>query len=215
MLFKLLKRLAKFILFLMLFMLIAFFLFYQYLISDWNQAYDVQRFEQLKEEIRNAPEMPELYYIAIDKVHCSTTTKNHILNGFKGNRKSSCPCLEVMARTFLIRERKDIRNIPHVLSIKLEKEFTQKQCLNHMAQNFYFRGNRNGLKKAAKYFFDKELNLLTEYEFAILTLMFKNSTLYNPIRFPERVERELKQLGYESDLSKILRPPKSDEVKSN
>ena len=73
----------------------------------------------------------------------------------------------------------------YVLAWKLEKEFTQKQCLDYYVRNFDFAQNKIGINAASNYYFNKEISELNFDENATLAIMLKNPFLYNPIRQPE------------------------------
>ena len=45
-----------------------------------------------------------------------------------------------------------------------------------------------GVFKALKYYFNKELNKLSQREKLTLIVMYENPSLYNPIRRPEKVK---------------------------
>lgn len=207
-------KIAKFLFYCFLFLIIAIFLFYQYLISDWNQAYNVERFEELKEEIRNAEELPELFYITMDKFYDIGTTQEYLLSGFINSRNlKDCPCKDNSWQIYEFEHR--VYGHPYFLAIKLNKEFTSRQCMTRFAHQIRFRSKVNGVEEAARFYFKKDITEISKNEMAVLVLMYENPYYYNPLRRPELVEKKLKEHGYESDLSKILRSPKPNEIKSN
>jgi penicillin-binding protein 1A len=75
-----------------------------------------------------------------------------------------------------------------IIAIRLERQYTKNEILT-MYCNIYDFGNFSvGVSSAAQTYFSKEPKNLTIDESAILVGMFKNSTLYNPIRNPQGVK---------------------------
>lgn len=75
-----------------------------------------------------------------------------------------------------------------IIAIRLERQYTKNEILT-MYCNIYDFGNFSvGVSSAAQTYFSKEPKDLTIDESAILVGMFKNSTLYNPVRNPQGVK---------------------------
>ncbi|OCB75413.1 penicillin-binding protein 1A [Flavobacterium crassostreae] len=75
-----------------------------------------------------------------------------------------------------------------IIAIRLERQYTKNEILT-MYCNVYDFGNFSvGVSSAAQTYFSKEPKDLTIDESAILVGMFKNSTLYNPVRNPQGVK---------------------------
>ncbi len=74
-----------------------------------------------------------------------------------------------------------------VLSFELESRYTKNEIIAMYLNIYDFGYNADGIKSAAKIYFDKSpINLMLD-ESAVLVGMLKNSSLYNPIRRPEKV----------------------------
>ena len=74
-----------------------------------------------------------------------------------------------------------------VLSFELESRYTKNEIIAMYLNIYDFGYNADGIKSAAKIYFDKSPIDLKLDESAVLVGMLKNSSLYNPIRRPEKV----------------------------
>ena len=74
-----------------------------------------------------------------------------------------------------------------VLSVQLEKRYTKNEIIAMYLNIYDFGYNADGVRSAAKIFFNTTPKELTIEQSAMLVGMLKNSSLYNPIRRPERV----------------------------
>ena len=74
-----------------------------------------------------------------------------------------------------------------VLSFELESRYTKNEIIAMYLNIYDFGYNADGIKSAAKIYFDKSPINLKLDESAVLVGMLKNSSLYNPIRRPEKV----------------------------
>lgn len=69
--------------------------------------------------------------------------------------------------------------------LKVEKDFTEDECLNFQLLNYDFGYKKIGINAASQFYFNKNISNLNEEEKLTLIAMLKNSVLYNPIRNPE------------------------------
>ncbi len=74
-----------------------------------------------------------------------------------------------------------------VISTRLETQYTKEEILTMYFNIYDFGYQADGIRSASRIFFDKEPKDLTIEEGAVLVGMFKNSSLYNPVRNPEGV----------------------------
>ncbi len=74
-----------------------------------------------------------------------------------------------------------------VLSIQLERRYTKKELIAMYLNIYDFGYTADGVRSAAKIFFNKTPKELLLEESAMLVGMLKNSSYYNPIRRPEIV----------------------------
>lgn len=74
-----------------------------------------------------------------------------------------------------------------VISTRLETQYTKEEILTMYFNIYDFGYQADGIRSAARIYFDKEPQDLSVEESAVLVGMFKNSSLYNPVRNPEGV----------------------------
>ena len=75
-----------------------------------------------------------------------------------------------------------------VIAVQLEQRYTKNEILSLYLNKYDFGYQADGVRSAAKIFFNKTPKRLSIEESATLVGMLKNSSLYNPIRRPERVK---------------------------
>ncbi|MGB2252521.1 MAG: transglycosylase domain-containing protein [Flavobacteriaceae bacterium] len=75
-----------------------------------------------------------------------------------------------------------------VLSVQLERRYTKNEIVAMYLNIYDFGYNADGVRSAAKIYFDTTPQALTLEQSATLVGMLKNSSLYNPLRRPEMVK---------------------------
>jgi len=75
----------------------------------------------------------------------------------------------------------------YVIATRLERQYTKQEIITMYYNIYDFGNNGDGIRSAARIYFGKEPNDINQEEAAMLVGMFKNSTLYNPVRNPEGV----------------------------
>lgn len=75
-----------------------------------------------------------------------------------------------------------------IIAIRLEKQYTKEEILTMYFNIYDFGYNADGIRSAARIYFNKEPKQLNTEESATLVGMFKNSSLYNPIKRQEMVK---------------------------
>tara|TARA_B100001175_G_C19514504_1_gene646318 strand:- start:2462 stop:4792 length:2331 start_codon:yes stop_codon:yes gene_type:complete len=76
-----------------------------------------------------------------------------------------------------------------VLSVQLERRYTKKEIIAMYLNIYDFGYNADGVRSAAKIYFDTVPLALKLEQSATLVGMLKNSSLYNPLRRPKMVEK--------------------------
>jgi penicillin-binding protein 1A len=77
-----------------------------------------------------------------------------------------------------------------IVAVKLEKNLTKQEILTLYLNTVPWGYNSFGIKSAAKTYFNKLPKDLNIEESALLIGMLKGSSLYNPVKHPERaIER--------------------------
>ena len=114
---------------------------------------------------------------------------------FLGKRGGASTISQQLARQIFVgvRSRNKIKTILQkaqewVIAVQLEQRYTKKEILAMYLNKYDFGYQADGIRSAAKIFFNKTPLELKIEESATLVGMLKNSSLYNPIRRPERVK---------------------------
>lgn len=74
-----------------------------------------------------------------------------------------------------------------VIAIRLERRYTKEEIITMYFNEYDFLNQAVGIESASNIYFDKAPSELNTSESAMLVGMFKNSSLYNPLRNPEGV----------------------------
>lgn len=187
------KKLLKVIWKILILICIIGFVFIQYLKSDFNNQFEQKKLNELKLEIEKANSLPSAFVKIYNKVYKTTNTNGILFDRIRERYHRECPCLNV-AQTSFIRSKNRLLGNEYVLAWKLEKEFTQEQCLFLYAKQYHFLYGNKGINSASKYYFNKKITELNYDEMATLVIMLRNPSLYNPIKNPENVEEKLNKL---------------------
>ncbi|WP_041633094.1 penicillin-binding protein 1A [Maribacter sp. HTCC2170] len=87
----------------------------------------------------------------------------------------------------------------YVISTQLERRYTKEEIITMYLNIYDFGNNADGIQSASRIYFGKEPKHLKMEESAMLVGMLQNSSLYNPLRRPERTQNKrnlvLRQLG--------------------
>ncbi len=75
-----------------------------------------------------------------------------------------------------------------IIATRLERRYTKEEIITMYFNEYDFLNQAVGIESAANIYFDKAPNNLSTVESATLVGMFKNSSLYNPLRNPEGVK---------------------------
>lgn len=82
------------------------------------------------------------------------------------------------------------------LSLKLENRYSKDDILEMYMNKIYYSDGQYGVKTAAKYFYNKELDQLTLSQIALLTGMPQQPNLYNPYDYPEQAKERRNTVLY-------------------
>lgn len=74
-----------------------------------------------------------------------------------------------------------------IIATRLERRYTKEEIITMYFNEYDFINQADGIESAAHIYFDKSPAKLSTNESAMLVGMFKNSSLYNPLRNPEGV----------------------------
>ncbi|EDP97030.1 candidate bifunctional family GT51 b-glycosyltransferase/PBP transpeptidase, candidate murein polymerase [Kordia algicida OT-1] len=114
---------------------------------------------------------------------------------FLGSKGGASTISQQLARQLFVGE--GSKNLPErliqkikewVIATRLERQYTKEEIIAMYFNIYDFGNNADGIRSAARIYFGKEPQELQIEESAMLVGMFKNSSLFNPRRRPERVK---------------------------
>lgn len=76
-----------------------------------------------------------------------------------------------------------------VTAVKLERTYTKEEIISMYLNQFDFLNGAKSIKTAAETYFNASQDSLNIQQAAMLVGMLKNPSLYNPVRFPEKVKK--------------------------
>jgi membrane carboxypeptidase/penicillin-binding protein PbpC len=175
--------------------------FYVLLVNAWKIDFTEEEIKPYITEIKQAEELPNLFYDLYDLDNNNTLDSGTIqfLTKSLFNIKTSRPISFWLARMIYIPKMKERYFINRIkiemsLAMKIENETSQKEQLNYTLADIDFVNGQIGVKNASKFYFDKEITELNENEVASLIVMTRNPALYNPKRRPEKLKAEVDKL---------------------
>jgi len=138
---------------------------------------------------------------------------------FLGKRGGASTITQQLARQLFVgvrsRNKKEaiIQKIKEwVLSIQLERRYTKEEIIAMYLNIYDFGYNADGVRSAAKIFFDSNPENLTIEQSATLVGMLQNSSLYNPIRRPELVTKRRNVVFQQMYRNKLLTEREKDSL---
>lgn len=190
------KRIIKLLTAITLGFILITFLLIQYLKSDFNTSFAPADIISIQSEIKSAKALPDQFFQVYNDITPIVSTSEQLFNWFLSNFSGDCPCLHVASfnRNIAVNN-VELTGNRFVLSWKIEKGVTQRQCLNFLASKYDFLYTNIGIENASRFYFNRKVDSLTKKQMQILTLMLKNPSQYNPKRYPKIVDQKLKELN--------------------
>ena len=99
-----------------------------------------------------------------------------------------------------------------VIAVQLEQRYTKNEILSLYLNKYDFGYQADGVRSAAKIFFNKTPQTLSIEESATLIGMLKNSSLYNPIRRPQRVKERRNIVFQQMVRNELITPEEKDSL---
>lgn len=114
---------------------------------------------------------------------------------FLGSRGGASTISQQLAKLFFTEQvsrnkfQRGIQKIKEwIIATRLERRYTKEEIITMYFNEYDFVNQAVGIESASNIYFDKSPAALTTVESAILVGMFKNASLYNPLRNPEGVK---------------------------
>jgi len=115
---------------------------------------------------------------------------------YLGKKGGASTISQQLARQLFVgvRSRNKLEAVPQkfkewVLAVQLERRYTKKEIIAMYLNIYDFGYSADGVQSAAKIYFNTTPKALSIEQSATLVGMLKNSSLFNPLRRPERVEK--------------------------
>jgi len=188
------KKFLKIFFYLIFIVFIIGLIIFQYLKFEFNKTFDENKLSELKSEIQKAKPLSDEFIKIYNHIHPITNLNGIIQDEFFEKHNRDCPCFMV-ARQLIIPVRKQIQANRYILASKLEKSFTQEECLSYLSSIRTFTFGNRGIENASSFYFKKNLKELNKREMQTLILMIENPIRYNPIRNPKEVEEKLRLIN--------------------
>tara|TARA_B100000795_G_scaffold99911_1_gene73492 strand:+ start:23341 stop:25665 length:2325 start_codon:yes stop_codon:yes gene_type:complete len=150
-------------------------------------------FEELPEHLKNALLATEdIRFYEHSGIDIRGTLRAAVYLGSKGGASTISQQLAKQLFTDQASRNKFQRGIQKVkewiIATRLERRYTKDEILTMYFNEYDFLNQAIGIESASNIYFDKPPSELTVSESAMLVGMFKNSSLYNPLRNPEGVK---------------------------
>ena len=152
--------------------------------------------KEIVDEIKNSPQLPEnfvqFYNVIYPKNLSNSTWKTVFRNLISQDSKEKVECLSLsLATRFSIVYNYHGLNIVHPLMMSryLEKNVSQKQCLNFQFEKFNFLYNQKGVKAVSQNLFKKPLKDLEPLEMSEILALMQNPIRYDRFRNPEKAKQ--------------------------
>lgn len=100
----------------------------------------------------------------------------------------------------------------YVIATRLERQYTKEEIITMYYNIYDFGNNGDGIRSAARIYFGKEPKELDIEESAMLVGMFKNSSLYNPIKNPKGVKNRTNVVFKQMARNGLITPEQKDSL---
>lgn len=135
-------------------------------------------------QVKRAPALPERFlkmYTRVNEEEVNRSVSAWFFYALNGRIYNEQPHVKVAEEVVILRRRGEIKNIA-AMAFFLERNVTVTECIQFRSANMDFTHGCIGVQKAAVYYYHKTLPALNDDEMIGLVAMYKNPSLYNPLR---------------------------------
>ena len=100
-----------------------------------------------------------------------------------------------------------------IIAARLEKNYTKQEIITMYFNRFDFLNNAVGISSASAVYFGKHPSELTIQQAAMLVGMAKNPSLFNPLRFPEKVIKRREVVLFQMKKNGLLSQLQYDSIR--
>ena len=173
---------------------------YVWLNQRIDNVIDKETYNHLVEAIITSEDLPDRFYEIYGQVtefdKKSTTNKyifNGLLNMLNYHVKNHCPCVdasyEIAWNATIDWRLYGINKI--TIGLALDKDVSPKKCLDFYLGKFDFLYSAIGIQNASRFYYQKDLEQLSDDEMFELSVMTLNPSFYNKIRKPETLKERV------------------------
>ena len=178
------KKILKFVFFsigIIVFLIFGCYKYYEY---KYKQNLKSENLNIFLEQIKNSKNLSQNFYNTYEEINPKSIEYDLFYSIIK---KTECQSQRIARRIYPIVKKSNKNRIENLsfeyfLTREIEKNTTQKQCLNWNVENFDFMYNTNGIESASKFYFQKKLQNLSSQEIETLIKMLENPVKNNPLR---------------------------------
>lgn len=167
-----------------IFLITCFYGYYAYI---FHQNLKTTKFNQIISEAKIGSELPQNFFKTFEKLNPKSTDY-----GFWGSliHQKECQSLNIARRIYpYVKNQNNNRlenlSFEYFLTLKIEKNLSQIQCLNHIAKSSDFIYGNFGIERASEFYFKTNIKNMGSEQMETLIKMIKNPVLYNPLREKE------------------------------
>lgn len=182
-----------------------------------------------KENYTKLEELPEMYINAVISVEDHRFYKHNgidiiaigraAINDIKAMEYiegGSTITQQLCKNLYFTQEKKITRKIAEVfMAFKMEKNYEKDEILELYLNSSYFGDGYETVKEAARGYFNKEPNQMTDYECILLAGIPNAPSVYSPTKNPELAKQRQKQVMKKMIKYKYITEKQADEIIEN
>lgn len=156
--------------------------FMVYLETSFDKTMSEERREWFIQWMEEQPALPEDFIQTIEKYYpgyFDVGFWESLIHKYVFKKSDHCPCREIYIHPGIVGWQ-SIRFYHHIVALELEEHYGQRRCYEIEMGITVFDGLTRGVSVAARIFYGKELNQLSEREILELHLMRTGLSHYNP-----------------------------------
>jgi hypothetical protein len=172
--------------------------FYFWLNQRIDNVIDKETYDYLVEKIKTSEDLPDRFYKIYGQVtgydEKSTTNKYLFYLLVRDRRMFSyscpCPCPCIHVGYHIVYNPID----KWTLGFVLDRDVLPKKCLDFYLSKFDFLHDIEGIRNASQFYYQKDLEQLSDDEMFELSVMTINPSYYNKIRRPEELKEKVEKI---------------------
>nr|WP_322623901.1 transglycosylase domain-containing protein [uncultured Flavobacterium sp.] len=178
---KVLKKTLRYVFALLAILIVGLFLWLNFGVYTFTNR--AER-DDIIAQVKSAPALPERFmkiYTKVNEEEINKSVSVWLLHALNGHSYYQQPHVKVAEEVVMLGRRGEIMNIA-AMAFFLERNVTVTECIQFRSAYMDFTHGCIGVQKAAVYYYHKTLPALSDDEMIGLIAMYKNPSLYNPLR---------------------------------